>query len=58
VDSKALERELREKHLVHVKYRRVEHVEGLRVSPHIYMLKTDLDTFAAALRDVIEHAGH
>jgi selenocysteine lyase/cysteine desulfurase len=57
VDSKALERELREKHLVHVKYRRVEHVEGLRVSPHIYMLKTDLDTFAAALRDVIEHAG-
>jgi selenocysteine lyase/cysteine desulfurase len=42
--------------LVHVKYRKVVYFEGLRVSPHIYMLKTDLDTFVAALRDVIEHA--
>ena len=56
VDSKNLERELREKHLVHVKYRKVEHVEGLRVSPHIYMLRANLDNFVTALRDAVEHA--
>ncbi len=38
-DMKKLERDLREQHQVHVKYRKVEHVEGLRVSPHIYMLR-------------------
>ncbi|WP_262267506.1 aminotransferase class V-fold PLP-dependent enzyme [Microvirga yunnanensis] len=58
VDSKALERELREKHQVHVKYRKVEHVEGLRVSPHVYMLRADLDTFVIALRNAVERVGH
>ncbi|WP_262297157.1 aminotransferase class V-fold PLP-dependent enzyme [Microvirga sesbaniae] len=55
VDSKALERELREKHQVHVKYREVDHVEGLRVSPHVYMLRADLDTFVTALRNAVKH---
>jgi selenocysteine lyase/cysteine desulfurase len=55
LDSRILEQELREKHQVHVKYRKVEHVEGLRVSPHVYMLKSDLDTFVAALKAAIEH---
>jgi selenocysteine lyase/cysteine desulfurase len=54
MDSRLLEQELREKHQVHVKYRKVEHIEGLRVSPHIYMLKSDLDTFVAALKEVVE----
>ncbi|WP_262031503.1 aminotransferase class V-fold PLP-dependent enzyme [Microvirga sp. Mcv34] len=58
VDSKALERELREKHQVHVKYRKVEHLEGLRVSPHVYMLRSDLDTFVTALRDAVEHVDY
>jgi len=53
-DMQQLERDLREKHQVHVKYRKVAHVEGLRVSPHIYMLKSDLDTFVTALRAVLE----
>jgi selenocysteine lyase/cysteine desulfurase len=52
-DMKKLERDLREKHQVHVKYRKVEHIEGLRVSPHIYMLKSDIDTFVAALRNAL-----
>nr|WIE90953.1 aminotransferase class V-fold PLP-dependent enzyme [Mesorhizobium sp. WSM4875] len=54
IDMQQLERDLREKHQVHVKYRKVEHVEGLRVSPHIYMLKRDLDAFVAALRSAVE----
>ncbi|APG93845.1 hypothetical protein SAMCFNEI73_pC0121 (plasmid) [Sinorhizobium americanum] len=29
-------------------------VEGMRVSPHIYLLKSDLDTFATALRAALE----
>jgi selenocysteine lyase/cysteine desulfurase len=37
-----------------VKYRQVEHLEGLRVSPHLYMLKADLDTFVTALKEVVE----
>lgn len=30
-------------------------VEGLRVSPHIYMLKCDPDLFVDALRQVTRH---
>ncbi|ASY63310.1 Cysteine desulfurase [Sinorhizobium sojae CCBAU 05684] len=51
---KELERDLREKHQVHMKYRKVEHVEGLRVSPHIYMLESDLDGFVTALRSALK----
>ena len=50
-DMRKLEVDLREKNKVHVKYRKVEHIEGLRVSPHIYMLKSDLDRFVSALRN-------
>jgi selenocysteine lyase/cysteine desulfurase len=49
VDSKALERELRETHKVHVKHRRVRHLEGLRVSPHVYITTTELDRFIEVL---------
>ena len=35
-DMKHVERELRERHQVHVKYRRAGPLEGLRVSPHVY----------------------
>lgn len=49
VDSKLIERELRERHRVHVKYREIRHLKGLRVSPHIYMRKSELDDFVAAL---------
>jgi len=54
VDSKAIERRLREQHHVHVKYRRVRHLEGLRVSPHIYMQKSELDEFVSALKQVVD----
>ncbi|RZF23510.1 aminotransferase class V-fold PLP-dependent enzyme, partial [Paraburkholderia sp. UYCP14C] len=37
VDTARLEMILRQSFLVHVKYRRVGQLEGLRVSPHIYM---------------------
>lgn len=53
LDMKQLERDLRDKHRTHVKYRKVEQVEGLRVSPHIYMRKADLDQFVAALRSAL-----
>lgn len=51
LDMKILERKLRDDHKVHVKYRMVEHLEGLRVSPHIYMLKSEMDDFVTALAD-------
>lgn len=54
LDMRRLERDLRDNHQVHVKYRTVKYVEGLRVSPHIYMLKRDLDTFVTALRNAVE----
>jgi selenocysteine lyase/cysteine desulfurase len=53
VDSEALERELREAHRVHVKFRRVRYLEGLRVSPHIYMEPAELDRFVDALDQVV-----
>ncbi|MER8855545.1 hypothetical protein NKI94_26530 [Mesorhizobium australicum] len=51
LDMKILERKLRDDHKIHVKYRMVEHLEGLRVSPHIYMLKSEMDDFVTALAD-------
>ncbi|MEX3934468.1 aminotransferase class V-fold PLP-dependent enzyme [Paraburkholderia phymatum] len=54
LDSKKIEQELRQNHQIHVKYRQVRHIEGLRVSPHIYMLKSELDVFVAALREVAD----
>jgi selenocysteine lyase/cysteine desulfurase len=53
VDPKALERELREAHRVHVKYQCVRYLEGLRVSPHIYMEPAELDRFVDALDQVV-----
>lgn len=53
VDSRQLERVLREQHRVHVKYRRVEDIAGLRVSPHIYMRKDELDVFVDAMQAAV-----
>ncbi|TIQ75458.1 MAG: hypothetical protein E5X64_38410 [Mesorhizobium sp.] len=57
VDSRLLERVLREQHRVHVKYRRVEDIAGLRVSPHIYMRKDELDVFVDALEATVRSCG-
>lgn len=54
VDMRKLEADLRENHQVHVKYRKVEHIAGLRGSPHIYMLKSDLDAFVNSLRKALQ----
>lgn len=56
LDPKTIERQLREEHRVHVKYRQVGPLEGLRVSPHIYISKRELDRFVEALHHVVEHA--
>ncbi len=53
LDSKAIERELREQHQVHVKYRQVGPLAGMRVSPHIYTLEEELDRFVDALDRVV-----
>ncbi len=52
LDCRAIENELRENHQVHVKHRRVRDLEGMRVSPHIYLQEQDLDRFVAALEKV------
>ncbi|RWN03631.1 MAG: aminotransferase class V-fold PLP-dependent enzyme [Mesorhizobium sp.] len=57
VDSRQLERVLREQHRVHVKFRCVEAVAGLRVSPHIYMRKDELDVFVDALQAAVSSCG-
>jgi len=52
-DMKHVERELRERHHVHVKYRCVGPIEGLRVSPHVYTRKSELQRFVEALDRVL-----
>ncbi|MFM0617491.1 aminotransferase class V-fold PLP-dependent enzyme [Paraburkholderia nemoris] len=49
IDTARLERTLRQSFSVHVKYRRVGQLQGLRVSPHIYMNEEELDVFVDAL---------
>lgn len=56
VDARHIERALRESFAVHVKYRQVGDLQGLRVSPHIYEDETDLDRFVEALRAVVQAA--
>ncbi len=56
-DAKRIERELRESFSVHVKYRSVRQLEGLRVSPHIYTTEADLDRFVNALREAVKNVG-
>lgn len=56
LDSRKIEQELTNTHGVHVKFRQVRHLSGLRVSPHIYTRKADLDRFVAALERVVENA--
>ncbi|VVE90736.1 aminotransferase class V-fold PLP-dependent enzyme [Pandoraea bronchicola] len=51
-DAKGIEARLRSEYQIHVKYRRIAHIEGLRVSPHIYMLEAELDRFVGALAAV------
>jgi selenocysteine lyase/cysteine desulfurase len=55
MDAKKIEQALRQTHRVHVKYREVRHLKGLRVSPHLYMLKSDLDMFVEVLKQVVGH---
>ena len=52
-DMKHVERELRERHQVHVKYRCVGPIEGLRVSPHVSTRKSELQRFVDALDRVL-----
>lgn len=53
MDGRQIERTLREQHKVHVKYREVGSLAGLRISPHIYTRKSELDRFVEALRQSI-----
>ncbi|WP_027799306.1 aminotransferase class V-fold PLP-dependent enzyme [Paraburkholderia dilworthii] len=56
IDAARLERTLRQSFSVHVKYRRVGQLEGLRVSPHIYMNEADLDAFVDTLHAAAKDA--
>lgn len=53
-DHKALEKRLVDEHRIHVKFRSVNGLVGLRVSPQIYTRKAELDQFVAALRQVVK----
>jgi selenocysteine lyase/cysteine desulfurase len=56
VDARALERELREVHRVHVKYRQVRQLQGLRVSPHVYTTEAELERFVQALEQAVRRS--
>lgn len=47
-----VEKQLRERHRIRVRFRRQGTLSGIRVSPHIYTLKSDLDRFVKALGEV------
>ena len=51
-DARWVEQELRNTHGVHVKFRQIRHISGLRVSPSIYTQKNDLCRFVEALKQV------
>ncbi|VTU45229.1 hypothetical protein SRS16P2_00048 (plasmid) [Variovorax sp. SRS16] len=48
-----VERELRDRHRVHAKYRRVGPIEDLRVSPLVCIRKTEVQRFVEALDRVL-----
>ena len=48
-----VEQELRDRHRVHAKYSRMGPIEGLRVSPHVYIRKTEVRRFVEALDRVL-----
>lgn len=54
LDARAVEQELRDEHQVHVKYREVRHLSGMRVSPHVYMRESELDRFVEGLAEVVD----
>ncbi|SAL80014.1 aminotransferase, class V [Caballeronia telluris] len=54
MDARKIEAELRNTWQVHVKRRSVQGLDGIRVSPHIYMQKSELDVFVEALRQVVK----
>jgi selenocysteine lyase/cysteine desulfurase len=56
-DMRHLERELRERHQVHVKYRRMGPIDGLRVSPHVHTRKSEPQRFVQALQRVLGQHG-
>ncbi|WP_233848689.1 aminotransferase class V-fold PLP-dependent enzyme [Paraburkholderia sp. HD33-4] len=53
VDSQILEQTLRDRYKVNSKYRKVLNLEGIRISPHIYMRESELDIFVDSLRDAV-----
>jgi len=53
MSSLTLEKTLRQEHDIHVKYRKVGELSGMRVSPHVYMTERELDAFAGVLRMVV-----
>jgi selenocysteine lyase/cysteine desulfurase len=56
MDPEAVEKQLREQHKIRVRFRRQGTLAGVRVSPHIYTSKGDLDRFVSAVRQVAQTA--
>ena len=54
VGQAELERLLRNDFAVHTKYRKAGRLEGIRVSPGIYMNEGDLDHFCECLSEAIK----
>ena len=52
-DARWVEQELRNTHKVHVKFRQIRHISGLRVSPSIYTQRSDLCRFVESLKQVV-----
>jgi selenocysteine lyase/cysteine desulfurase len=52
MDVETIEKRLRDEHAIRVRFRRQAGLAGVRVSPHLYTLKSELDRFVAALRTI------
>lgn len=52
IEVEAIEKRLREHHGIRVRWRKAQTLAGVRVSPHIYTSKADLDRFVGALRSI------
>lgn len=56
VDPEYIEKQLRQKVKIRVRFRKQASLYGVRVSPHIYTLESELDRFVDALRQICRNA--
>lgn len=56
LEPEVIEKRLRTEHKIRTRFRRQGALAGVRVSPHVYTTKNELDQFVSALRHIVQSA--